>query len=106
DRLRRLVAEADVAREPVLGLLTLGQLAADEGATERLLRGALRARPQEVALYQALGHLLAHQQRWAEAVECFTAARALRPDLGVALAGALVKAGRAGEGVALSGQLA
>jgi tetratricopeptide (TPR) repeat protein len=41
------------------------------------------------------------QQRWAEAVEHLTAARALRPELGLSLAGAHMLNGRVDEGVAL-----
>jgi Flp pilus assembly protein TadD len=52
-------------------------------------------------LHHALGQLLAAQQRWPEAVECYAAARALRPELGAALAGALVDGGRVGDGLAL-----
>jgi tetratricopeptide (TPR) repeat protein len=56
-----------------------------------------------VVLYATLGNLLEEQRppRWAEAVECYAAARALRPDLGAALARALVNGGRAEEGRAL-----
>jgi tetratricopeptide (TPR) repeat protein len=58
-------------------------------------------RPQEVTLLQALGQVRARLGRWQQAVECYAAARALRRQLGVVLAEALVKAGRVGEGVAL-----
>jgi Flp pilus assembly protein TadD len=110
-RLLRLAAQIDPAAEPVLGVLTLARtlFASGEGiAGERLLRGALRARPQEAVLYQALGQLLAGQvpPRWMEAVEAFAAARALRPDLGDSLANALTRAGRAEEGLALYQRLA
>src|SRR5205823_5424515 len=64
---------------------------------------ALRARPQEVVLHDALGKLLTGQRppRWREAVECYAAARALRPELGVSLAQALVQSGRVEDGLAL-----
>src|SRR5262249_56629033 len=58
-------------------------------------------------LLHALGGVLERQRppRWQEAVECFTAARALRPELGVALAMALARSGRAEEGVAVCQEL-
>jgi serine/threonine-protein kinase len=95
-RLRRLVKEIDVAREPVLELLKLPQalrVAGDEPAAEWLLEAAVRARPREVMLHYALGKLFEEQRRWGEAVRCYTAARALRPELGEALAWALVRTG-------------
>jgi serine/threonine-protein kinase len=105
-RLRQLVEKTDPSTEPVLGLLTLARAlweAGDEAVAERLLRAAVRARPREVVLHDTLGKLLAEQSppRWAEAVECHAAARALRPDLGVSLARSLVGSGRVGEGLAL-----
>src|SRR5262249_52249841 len=71
------------------------------------LRAAVRARPEEVVLHGALGKLLERGQppRWARAVECYTAARALRPELGEALAFALTKSGRGDEGLALDDRL-
>jgi Flp pilus assembly protein TadD len=105
-RLRRLAAETDPAAEPVLGLLTLAralQGTGEDALAERLLRSAVRARPREVVLHEALGHLLTEQRppRWGEAVECYAVARALRPELGESLANALVQGGRASEGLAL-----
>jgi hypothetical protein len=103
-RLRRLVEGTDVAAEPALGLLTLAralQAAGDDLLAERLLGAAVQARPHEVAMQHALGRLRAGQGRWREAVECHVAAGALRPELGVDLAEALVKCGQVGEGLAL-----
>jgi serine/threonine-protein kinase len=105
-RLRQLATQVDAAAEPVLGLLTLARalrLAGEEALAERLLRSAVRARPQEVVLRVALGDVFASRQppRWAEAVEQYEAARALRPDLGEALANALVGSGRVEDGLAL-----
>jgi Flp pilus assembly protein TadD len=103
-RLRRLAARTDVAVEPVLGLLTLAralQAAGDDLLAERLLGAAVRARPHEVVLQHSLGQVREGQGRWREAVECLAAARALRPELGVSLAEALVKAGQVDEGLAL-----
>jgi superkiller protein 3 len=111
NRLRRMAAEVDAGREPVLRLLTLAralELAGDEARAERLLRSALVARPQEVVLHFALAGLLTGQQppRWGEAVECLQAARALRPGQGVILAHAWAQVGRAEDGLALLRQLA
>src|SRR5262249_38128535 len=94
-RLRRFVQEVEPAGEPVLGLVTLVQarrLAGEDGSAERLLRAALRARPQEVVLHYTLGELLRGQQppRWGDAAVCYEVARALRPELGDGLANALV----------------
>jgi serine/threonine-protein kinase len=110
DRVRRLADNVDVRGEPVLGLLALAQalrLAGDEAGAGRLLRDAVLARPQEVVLLHALGGFLEEQRpsRWAEAVECYAAARALRPELGAALAAALVESGRVEHGLALYQQL-
>jgi serine/threonine-protein kinase len=103
--LRRLAAQTDAAREPVLGVLTLVRalrVAGDDAGAERLLGAALQARPQEVVLHVALGNLLGEQPpRRPEAVEYYSAARALRPELGESLAHALVMAGRADRGLAL-----
>src|SRR5262249_26071297 len=103
-------AEVDPGKEPVLGLLTLTRallVAGDQPRAERLLRAALRARPREVVLYQTLGQLLeaGPAPRWARAVECYVAVRALRPGLGQSLAHALVKSGRVRDGLALYEQL-
>jgi serine/threonine-protein kinase len=105
-RLRRLAEKINPTAEPVLGLLTLTRalrVAGEEALAERLLHAALTARPREVVLYHTLGQLLIEQKppRWAEAAECYAAARALRPDLGVTLAMALLHSGRAREGLAL-----
>jgi serine/threonine-protein kinase len=110
-RLRQLAEQTNAATEPVLGVLALAralQVAGDDAVAERLLRAAVRSRPREVVLYAALGHLLEGQRppRWAEAAECYAAVRALRPELGVSLANALVNGGRVGEGLALYERLA
>jgi tetratricopeptide (TPR) repeat protein len=110
ERLRRLAGEVEAVAEPVLGLLTLARAlrqAGQDGPAEELLRRAVRARPQEVVLHYELGKLLEEQRppRWAEAVECFAAARALRPELGEALADALASSGRIRDGLALYQQL-
>src|SRR5262249_26511755 len=101
--LRRLAAETGPERGPVLGLLTLTGavvVAGGDAAGERLRLGG---RHREVVLHHTLGELLVRQQpqRWREAVECHAAARALRPELGEALAQALVRSGRVEDGLAL-----
>jgi tetratricopeptide (TPR) repeat protein len=105
-RLRELAERIKPAVEPVLGLVALTRalrVAGEEASAERLLRAALRARPQEVVLYHTLGRLLHEQEppRWSEAAECYAAARALRPDLGVTLAEELLRSGREREGLDL-----
>jgi serine/threonine-protein kinase len=105
-RLRQLADQTNAAREPTLGLLTLARalaVAGEEARAERLLRAAIVARPREVVLHHTLGQLLESQDppRWAEAVECYAAARAWRPDLGVNLATALLNSGHTERGLAL-----
>jgi hypothetical protein len=105
-RLRRLAERVDTSTEPVLGLSALTRAlreAGEEVLAERLLRGALTARPREVVLYHTLGQLLQEQEppRWSEAAECYAVARGLRPDLGVTLATALLRSGREREGLDL-----
>jgi tetratricopeptide (TPR) repeat protein len=106
-RLRRMAAATNVQDEPVQGLLLTRALrvAGDDDLAEALLREALLSRPREVPLHYALGQLLAEQQRWREAVECYGTARALRPDLGEALADALLQSSRVKEGLALDERL-
>jgi eukaryotic-like serine/threonine-protein kinase len=105
-RLRQLAEKVDPTSEPLLGLLTLTRalrVAGEEALAERLLRTALTARAQEVVLYHTMGQLLTEQTppRWAEAVEFYRAAWALRPELGVGLANALRHSGHTDEGLAL-----
>jgi len=110
-RLRQVAATTDPAGEPVLGLLTLARALREaeyDALAEGLLRAALRARPREVVLYDALGKLLEEQRRprWRDAADCYRAARALRPELGEALANALVESAEtAEEGFSLYEQL-
>jgi serine/threonine-protein kinase len=111
NRLRRLAAETDVATEPVLALLTLTRGLAEAGDADRaeeLLRAAVEARPQEVALLNGVASLLLAQQppRWRDAAEYYARARSLRRELGVVLAEALVKSGRKKEGLRLAERLA
>jgi serine/threonine-protein kinase len=110
DRLRRLAENVDVTREPVLGLLTLARAlraAGDDALAEGLLKKGVRARPQEVVLYAALGQLVESQRppRWDDAVVYYAAARARRPELGEALANAMTRSGRVKDGLALYEQL-
>jgi serine/threonine-protein kinase len=105
-RLRALAAAADVHRLPALTLRLLAQALQQAGDGPRavdLLRAARRARPADVLLCDLLGRLLAQQAppRWAEAIACFEAERALRPELGIVLAAALLQSGRPAEGLAL-----
>jgi serine/threonine-protein kinase len=101
-RLCQLARETDPAREPVLGVVTLVHglwLAGEYGLAERLLRAAIRARPDEVLLYTRLADILANQPapRWRDTVECFTAVRALRKEQWVGLTVGLHASGRSSE---------
>jgi tetratricopeptide (TPR) repeat protein len=92
--------------EPVLTVLLMAQVCEALGevaAAEDVLRRASAVRPDEVVLLNALGKLLEHQgrARLPEAIECYRAIRARHRNLGVALAMALVKAGRAPEAEAV-----
>ncbi|MBY0230768.1 MAG: tetratricopeptide repeat protein, partial [Gemmataceae bacterium] len=73
-----------------------------------LLRDAVEAQPGEAFLHQMRGEFLvsAAPPRWAEAVECFASARALRPETGLSLANALSRAGRLEEALSLASRLA
>jgi serine/threonine-protein kinase len=103
-------ARTDVAQAPVTELLTLAralQRVGEAAEAELVLREAVRARPQEAALHNALGKQLEAQQppRWRDAVDCYVAAQALRPEWGEPLAYALVRSGRAKDGFDLYAQL-
>jgi tetratricopeptide (TPR) repeat protein len=105
-RLRELAETAGRSRQPVRGLVALARALEDVGeaaAAERLLRAALAVQPDQVVLLHALGKLVARQEppRWAETIECYRAARALRPSLGIALGLALVRGGRPVEAEAI-----
>ena len=105
-RLRKLAGEVDLLRESVRGVWTLARTlrrAGDHRSAEELLRRALAIRPGEVVLLTALGTVLERQRppRLGEAIECYRAARAVRPSLGITLAAALRKTNRAGEAVAI-----
>jgi tetratricopeptide (TPR) repeat protein/tRNA A-37 threonylcarbamoyl transferase component Bud32 len=109
-RLRQLADRMDPAAEPMLGLLTLARalgVAGEEELAERLLRDAVQAHRREVVLYHTLGQLLILQEppRWADAVGFYRAANALRPDLGVNLAMALLNSGEQREGLGLLARL-
>ncbi len=98
-QLRSLREQFRAESEPVLTVLLLAQVCEDLGeaaAAEEVLRRSLAVRPDEVVLLSALGKLLERQgrTRLAEAIECYRAIRVRHRNLGVALAGALVKAVR------------
>ena len=118
--LLKLRGKVDATTQPVLTVVLLSKVYQELGDTaeaERILRLALAKRPDQVALLNALGKLLgpdrgmSHDGRGnfyadrspklAEAIECFRAARALRPQLGITLGAALVWAGREGEAEAI-----
>jgi tetratricopeptide (TPR) repeat protein len=90
-----------LANEPVLTVVLLARTYWAFGyraGAEQVLRQAVAERPDEVVLLHDLGRLLEESGRTAEATEYYRAARMRRPQLGVALAVALVKTGRAVEG--------
>jgi eukaryotic-like serine/threonine-protein kinase len=102
DHARRL----DPATAPVLEVISLARTQAtfgDAAGAESLLRRALAAHPDEVGLLVTLGALLSvlEPKRPGEAIECYRAARALRPDLGLALSRALIGSKRAAEAEAI-----
>jgi tetratricopeptide (TPR) repeat protein len=108
--LAELRARAQEEQWPALSVVLLARAAAQAGdaaGAEAVLRQALARRPGQVVLLDALGRLLEGQGRGrlGEAVECFRAARAVQPRLGVALARALIKAGRGGEAEAVVREL-
>jgi serine/threonine-protein kinase len=108
-RLKELVATVHPDTESVLVVLSLVRALDESGESweaERLLLSSLAARPDDLVLLEALGRLLEEQKRWAEAVECHRAARALRPRLGIALGKALLETGRAAEAEAVFRDLA
>jgi serine/threonine-protein kinase len=109
-RFRELARQVDHNKAPRLEVLALARslrLAGEDGAAEGLLRAAVTRWPNEVVYLVELGRLLAQQEpaRLAEAIECYRAARARRPDLGIALGLALGRAGRAAEGEAVVREL-
>jgi Flp pilus assembly protein TadD len=94
--------DIDPASEPVMTVVLLAQACAtvgDDAGAEQVLRQAAAARPDQVALLDALGKLLERQgpSRRGKAIEYYRAARARRPGLGIALSAALIRAGRADE---------
>jgi serine/threonine-protein kinase len=69
----------------------------DVAGAEEVLRQAVTARPHQVVLLDAMGKLLARQQRFDEAIGYYRAARGQRPQLGIDLTRALLAARRATE---------
>jgi tetratricopeptide (TPR) repeat protein len=105
-RLRALARQMDPVKEPVLGVVALARAlheAGDASGAEGVFRAALASRPGEVVLLAGLGSLLEAQRppRWGEAIECYRAARAARPQLGIALAQALREVHRPAEAEAV-----
>jgi serine/threonine-protein kinase len=101
-RLQAVRGEINPASAPVMTVVLLAQACAavgDDAGAEQVLRQAAAARPDQVALLDALGKLLERQgpSRLGKAIEYYRAARAQRPGLGVALSVALIRAGRADE---------
>jgi serine/threonine-protein kinase len=101
-QLRELRSEIDPRTAPVLTIVLLARAFAEVGdaaGAERLLRQAIAVRPNQVVLLDVLGRLLERKEPSGigRAIECFRAARARQPRLGIALSGALIHSGRAEE---------
>jgi serine/threonine-protein kinase len=97
---QELRGQVDPATEPVLTVVLLAEgseAVGDVAGAERLLRRAATARPAEVVLLDALAKLLERQKRLGEAIDCYKALRARRPQLGIALGRALGEVGRVEE---------
>jgi len=110
-RLEELADRVDPGREPALAVVTLARALDVAGAADRaeeLLVAADAARPGQVVLLDARGKLLQRQgpARLAEAIACYQAARAVRPDLGLALGQALLAARREREAEAVLREVA
>ncbi len=100
-QVQELRRKMNLAKEPVLTVVLLARasyVAGDAGGAAEVLREAGTARPEQLVLLHQLARLLAEQQRWEEAIGCFRAIRVRRPDLGKALALALLRVGRGREG--------
>jgi eukaryotic-like serine/threonine-protein kinase len=101
-RVLELRSGIDPRTDPVLTVVLLAQALAavgDSAGAEQVLREAVTARPDQVVLLDALGKVLVRRRpsEPAKAIEYYRAARAQRPRLGIALSGALIRAGRADE---------
>jgi serine/threonine-protein kinase len=101
-QLREVRREIDPRMDPVLTVVLLAQAYAavgDAAGAGQVLGEAATARPDQVVLLDALAKLLERQgpSRRGNAIEYYRAARAQRPRLGIALSGALIRAGRAEE---------
>jgi tetratricopeptide (TPR) repeat protein len=110
-RLQELRGRVDLATEPVLTVALLAQASealGDAAGAEEVLRLALAPRPDEVVLLDVLGRLLERQgrRRLPEAIGCYRAVRARRPDLGIALGRALAVASQGREAEAVLNHLA
>jgi hypothetical protein len=101
-QLRQVREDVNPRTDPVLTVILLAQAygaVGDTGGAEQLLAEAATTRPDQAALLDALGKLQMglEPSRGAKAVEYYRAVRALRPRLGIALSGALIRAARAEE---------
>ncbi|MCI0455990.1 MAG: tetratricopeptide repeat protein [Gemmataceae bacterium] len=110
-QLRDRIGRVDPATAPVLEVISLARVLerfGDAAGAEGQLRAALATHPDEVVLLVALGRLLERLEppRYGEAIECHRAARALRPDLGVALTFLLIESKRAAEAEQIGRDLA
>jgi serine/threonine-protein kinase len=100
-RVQELHGQLDLSQEPVGTVVLLAQgyrAAGDAAGAVEVLRQAAELRPNQLVLLHVLAVLLQEQDRWEEAIGCYRAIRVRRPELGVALARALVQVGRDEEG--------
>jgi tetratricopeptide (TPR) repeat protein len=96
-RAQELRARLDLRQEPALTVVLVAlvyRVVGDTGGAMEVLREAAELRPNQLVLLDVLAQQLEEQQRWEEAVGCYRAIRVQRPELGVALAHALVRVGR------------
>jgi Flp pilus assembly protein TadD len=108
--LQKLAQEADAASLPVQSVQLLGQAlaaAGDRPAAVAWLKAAQPRHPGDVWINYYLAYHLDRSEppRREEAVRYYTVARALRPEVGHALAQALEKAGQCREAVAVFREL-
>jgi tetratricopeptide (TPR) repeat protein len=96
----------NAAAEPVQSLLARVRVLNvfnETAMAEELLRSCLARHPREVAVLVLLGTLLQYQEspQLEQAIGCYRAARSLRPQLGITLGVALMRANQARESLAI-----
>jgi serine/threonine-protein kinase len=110
DKLCELTCSANLARLPPASVQLLGRAlrtAGEAGRAVDVLKEAQRLHPGDVWINYELAETLAalRPPRWDEAVRYYTAARAVRPEIGHSLAHALERLGRQDEAAAIFEEL-